>query len=154
MRRFIAEACARIRACGDALWTSGLPSDADDERLAQWLTEDADAVPAPELDAQALQRLARAQPGLRLVDVREAYEQHFVVPARRLPAVRCETVPLSRLPQAAPAWLALPAETPLVFICRSGRRSAQAAAALRRLGRAQAFSLAGGLALWPAPAKR
>ena len=37
----------------------------------------------------------------------------------------------------------------ILVYCRSGNRSAQAARALRRLGHPQAFSLAGGLALWP-----
>jgi cysteine desulfurase len=57
-------------------------------------------------------------------------------------------VPLSALPNALPGWLQLPAEVPVLFYCRSGNRSAQAARALRRLGHARAFSLAGGLALW------
>jgi len=42
----------------------------------------------------------------------------------------------------------MPARTPVVFYCRSGNRSAQAANALRRLGHDQSWSLAGGLALW------
>jgi rhodanese-related sulfurtransferase len=33
-----------------------------------------------------------------------------------------------------------------VFVCRSGNRSARAALCLQRLGHAQAWSLAGGLA--------
>jgi rhodanese-related sulfurtransferase len=36
---------------------------------------------------------------------------------------------------------------PLVFFCRSGNRSTRAAQCLRRLGYAQAYDLAGGLAL-------
>ena len=55
---------------------------------------------------------------------------------------------LSQLLQALPDWLALPASTPVVFFCRSGNRSAQAAGALRRLGHDNAWSLAGGVALW------
>jgi rhodanese-related sulfurtransferase len=58
-------------------------------------------------------------------------------------------VALSGLPNALARWTALPAETPVVFFCRSGNRSAQAAQALRRLGHEQAWSLSGGLALWP-----
>jgi cysteine sulfinate desulfinase/cysteine desulfurase-like protein/glyoxylase-like metal-dependent hydrolase (beta-lactamase superfamily II)/rhodanese-related sulfurtransferase len=106
----------------------------------------ADAV---ELGAPALRALLAAHPGLRLVDVREPYEQCLgLMPA--LPG-RCvlEAVPLGVLPDALPGWLALPAGTPVVFFCRSGNRSAQAARALRRLGCTQAWSLAGGLALWP-----
>jgi cysteine desulfurase len=103
----------------------------------------------PELDGAALRRLLQAHPDLRLVDVRESYEQRLSeAPALGL-AVRQQAVPLSALPGALPDWLALPAGTPLLFFCRSGNRSAQAARALRRLGRSQAWSLAGGLALWP-----
>jgi rhodanese-related sulfurtransferase len=61
-------------------------------------------------------------------------------------------VPLSTLPAALPGWLALPPETPVLFWCHSGRRSLQAAQALRRQGRAQAWSLAGGLSAWPVQA--
>jgi rhodanese-related sulfurtransferase len=106
-----------------------------------------------QLTAEALRDLGAASAGpqaLHLVDVREPYEQHLgAAPALAGAACR-ETVPLSELPNALPAWLALPQDTPLLFVCRSGTRSAQAAQALRRLGHTQAFSLAGGLALWPA----
>jgi len=95
-----------------------------------------------------LARLGDAQAPL-LIDVREAYEARV---DGRDDALASESVPLSTLINALPRWTALPAETPLVFICRSGNRSAQAARALRRLGHAQAWSLAGGLALWPAAA--
>lgn len=80
--------------------------------------------------------------------MREPYEQRLGQPGV-LDAARREAVPLSRLLNALPDWLALPGETPILFFCRSGNRSAQAARALRRLGHAQAWSLAGGLALWP-----
>jgi rhodanese-related sulfurtransferase len=43
-------------------------------------------------------------------------------------------------------WLATPGR-PLVFICRSGNRSAKAALCLQRLGHAQAWTVTGGLAL-------
>jgi cysteine desulfurase len=99
------------------------------------------------LPPQQLPALLAAQPGLQLVDVREPYEQRlgqapdFGTPARAMP--------LSMLLDALPDWLALPPDTPLLFYCRSGNRSSQAAEALRRLGRSQSWSLAGGLALWP-----
>ena len=100
-----------------------------------------------ELDVAGLQALLGegAHPKPVLVDVREAYE------ARLSPneALAPEAVPLSALINALPRWRALPADTPVVFFCRSGNRSAQAARALRRLGHAQSWSLAGGLALWP-----
>jgi cysteine desulfurase len=106
-----------------------------------------------ELSMAALAQLTREHPGLLLVDVREPYEQRLgQAPELGVPVQR-EAVALSGLPNALARWLALPAETPVVFFCRSGNRSAQAAQALRRLGHEQAWSLSGGLALWPrAPA--
>lgn len=102
-----------------------------------------------ELSLAALSQLAGEQPGLLLVDVREPYEQRLgQAPELALP-VRHEAVALSGLPNALARWIALPAGTPVVFFCRSGNRSAQAAQALRRLGHEQAWSLGGGLALWP-----
>ncbi|CAM4029468.1 aminotransferase class V-fold PLP-dependent enzyme [Roseateles saccharophilus] len=102
-----------------------------------------------ELCLAALSQLTREHPGLVLVDVREPYEQRLGQ-APELEAEVCrEAVALSGLPNALARWLALPAETPVVFFCRSGNRSSQAAQALRRLGHAQAWSLGGGLALWP-----
>lgn len=102
-----------------------------------------------ELAPEALRGLLREHSGLLLVDVREPYEQRL---GQALPLgaeVRREAVALSGLPNALARWLALPAETPVVFFCRSGNRSGQAALALRRLGHEQAWSLSGGLALWP-----
>jgi cysteine sulfinate desulfinase/cysteine desulfurase-like protein/glyoxylase-like metal-dependent hydrolase (beta-lactamase superfamily II)/rhodanese-related sulfurtransferase len=109
---------------------------------------DADAATrARELGPTALRRLLDAHPDLLLVDVREAWEQRLG-PGLALAQGRQQAVPLSALLQALPAWLALPSTTPVLFYCRSGNRSAQAANALRRLGHDQAWSLAGGLALW------
>lgn len=88
-----------------------------------------------------------------LVDVREPYEE------RMSPMADCwqsaassavlERVPLSVLVNQLPRWQALPEDVRLVFCCRSGNRSAQAARALRRLGHARSYSLAGGFALLP-----
>ncbi|TDP60473.1 aminotransferase class V-fold PLP-dependent enzyme [Roseateles toxinivorans] len=102
-----------------------------------------------QLAPAALPALLRAHPDLLLVDVREPYEQGLSQTPQLGPAVRCQAVPLSRLVNALPGWLALPPGTRVLFFCRSGNRSSQAAKALRRLGHGQAWSLAGGLALWP-----
>lgn len=101
------------------------------------------------LPADRLLALMGAAPAPVLVDVREATEQQMG--GLRLPGAgaSAEQVPLPELLNALPRWLRLPAGTPVVFYCRSGNRSAQAARALRRLGHANAWSLAGGLALWP-----
>lgn len=103
-----------------------------------------DATAGIEITPLSLRRALRAGPQPLLVDVRETYEA--LLGSAKLPA--SERVPLSELANALPRWAALPAGTPVVFFCRTGNRSAQAARALRRMGRAQAWSLAGGLALW------
>jgi cysteine desulfurase len=102
-----------------------------------------------ELATGAFQALLAAEPAPLLVDVREAYEQRLGQVPDTGGTARLQAVPLSSLLNALPGWLALPEQAPLVFVCRSGARSAVAARALRRLGRRQAFSLAGGIALWP-----
>ncbi|MBI3349809.1 MAG: aminotransferase class V-fold PLP-dependent enzyme [Burkholderiales bacterium] len=107
------------------------------------------ALVASELSLAALTQMTRQHPGLLLVDVREPYEQRLGQAPELGVTVQREAVALSGLPNALARWTALPAETPVVFFCRSGNRSAQAARALRRLGHEQAWSLSGGLALWP-----
>ncbi|MBS0451150.1 MAG: aminotransferase class V-fold PLP-dependent enzyme [Proteobacteria bacterium] len=100
-------------------------------------------LPAAELLAQ----VSAGQPPV-LIDVREPFESRIGAAV----SLDAQVVPLSGLINALPRLTQLPAEASLVFVCRSGNRSAQAARALRRLGHAQAWSLAGGLALWPAQA--
>lgn len=133
-----------------------LPARDDDERFARTLRSERAAATgvtkaSRELGVDALQAMLRAHPDLLLVDVREPYEQRLSQwPDLGVP-VKTQAVPLSGLLDALPGWLALPPEVPVLFFCRSGNRSAQAARALHRLGHAQAWSLAGGLALWPRP---
>jgi len=107
--------------------------------------------------AQAVQQLqpARLNDFLRthadalLVDVREAGELEAGV--ARLHGREAQALPLSRLAEHLGHLLAAP-QRPLVFVCRSGNRSARAALCLQRLGHPQAWSLAGGLALALSPA--
>lgn len=106
------------------------------------------AAAAVELNASAAAALARSRTDLLLVDVREPYEQHLSEPIELGTPVRRQSAPLSAILNALAGWLALPEATPVLFYCRSGNRSAQAARALRRLGHGQSWSLAGGLALW------
>lgn len=98
--------------------------------------------------AEVLAQMSAGQAPM-LVDVREPFESRMGMAGGALDA---QALPLSALINALPGLTRLPAETQLIFVCRSGNRSAQAARALRRLGHAQAWSLAGGLALWPAKA--
>jgi cysteine desulfurase len=102
-----------------------------------------------DVDAAAFRAVVEARPDVVLVDVREPYEERMGTAPEFRARGHGMAVPLSDLPGALPGFMALPAETPVLFYCRSGNRSAQAARALRRLGHAQTWSLAGGLALWP-----
>ncbi|MEO8280393.1 MAG: aminotransferase class V-fold PLP-dependent enzyme, partial [Ideonella sp.] len=167
---FIEQACERIRSCAESLRRHGHGAAVDGLHAAPLtLQTAADLETTPingdlqtgavtdastcEVSPAALHALLLACPATRLVDVREPFEAVLggeLVGLPRLPASQRQQVPLSELSQALDGWLALPADSPVVFFCRSGQRSAKAAVALRRLGHAQAWSLAGGLALWPA----
>ncbi len=73
-----------------------------------------------------------------LLDVREPHEWHagHAEPARHIPL------------SALPARLAdLPGGRPVVTVCRSGMRSARAAALLARHGH-EVYNLAGGMTAW------
>jgi cysteine sulfinate desulfinase/cysteine desulfurase-like protein/rhodanese-related sulfurtransferase len=96
------------------------------------------------LDREGVERFLQTHPNALLVDVREVAESaagKAVVGGRDA----C-SIPMSRLAEHA-AWFLRAESRPLVFICRSGNRSARAAQALHRAGYAQAWHLAGGLAL-------
>jgi cysteine sulfinate desulfinase/cysteine desulfurase-like protein/rhodanese-related sulfurtransferase len=104
------------------------------------------SAPFLQLPGAQLQQFADMHPDAILVDVREPYEQ-FLSHTPELAGMAMEAVPLSRILNAIPGWLA--DQRPLLFFCRSGNRSRQAAQALARLGHHQAWTLAGGLALLP-----
>lgn len=99
-----------------------------------------------ELNATQLADFLHRHPQTQVVDVREPYEQ-LLSQTPRLSDWALQAMPLSRLVNGLPAWLADP-QRPLVFFCRSGNRSSQAVQCLRRLGHANSYTLAGGLALW------
>jgi cysteine sulfinate desulfinase/cysteine desulfurase-like protein/rhodanese-related sulfurtransferase len=102
------------------------------------------AAEALQMQPEGLDAFLRAHPDALLVDVREAFEAE--AGEARLNGRAAHAVPLSRLAEHLGHFLAAP-RRPLVFVCRSGNRSARAALCLQRLGHAQAWSLAGGLAL-------
>ena len=85
---------------------------------------------------RAAELLARGD--LELIDVREPYERE----AGHIPGSR--HVELGRLAECADT---LPSDRPLVFQCRVGGRSAQAAFAFRRAG-FDAHNLDGGIVAW------
>jgi rhodanese-related sulfurtransferase len=138
--RFIDAACARILRCGDALRTA-----APAAIVAAPALEPSGALPAFTLAPEALAEFLLAHPDACLIDVREAVE-HAVAGEHLWHGRRADNVPLARVPQQAAEWLR-GARQPLVFFCRSGNRSAQAAAHMHRLGYHNAWHLAGGMAL-------
>ncbi|KQV49788.1 aminotransferase class V-fold PLP-dependent enzyme [Massilia sp. Root335] len=97
-----------------------------------------------QLHPEALDGFLRRHEDALLVDVREGFEA--AAGAMALHGRAAHNVPLSRLAEHVAAWLSEPAR-PVVFVCRSGNRSAKAAQCLRRAGHAQAWTLVGGLAL-------
>jgi len=99
--------------------------------------------PETELDAAALASWLADHPDALVVDVRCARE--FSVGALDLHGRAALNVPLARLTEHASHWLGTDAR-PLLFVCRSGARSARAARTLRGLGHQRAWSLAGGFA--------
>ncbi len=80
-------------------------------------------------------------PSFVLIDCREAEEHAYChIPGDVL-------VPLSRFVAAIEPALPAP-EVPVVVYCHHGMRSAQAAGFLRSKGRANVFSLRGGIEAW------
>jgi len=80
---------------------------------------------------------------VQIVDVREHTEFNGAlghVPGARL-------VPLGSLPARAPEFSK---ERPIVTVCRSGARSAQASILLRKAGFEKVANLAGGMLRWRA----
>lgn len=78
---------------------------------------------------------------VHLVDVREPHE--LVGELGKIAGV--EAVPLARVEAACDAW---PREGELVLVCRSGRRSANAAMALAARGFRRVMNLEGGMLAW------
>jgi len=77
----------------------------------------------------------------RIVDVREPDE--FTGDLGHIP--EAELVPLGRLGAVARAW---PKDAELVVVCRSGGRSARAAAELTRAGFTRVHNMLGGMLRW------
>jgi sulfur dioxygenase len=91
-----------------------------------------------EIKPDALEECARK---LQLVDVRE--EDEFVGPLGHIRHAR--SIPLSALPQRTGE---LAKDRPIVTVCRSGARSAQAAVLLQKAGFVDVANLAGGMIRW------
>jgi cysteine sulfinate desulfinase/cysteine desulfurase-like protein/rhodanese-related sulfurtransferase len=141
---FIDEACARIRCCGAAMQSASRNAK---RAAAECVVMDSGECAGEDdmhLSHGALGEFLRAHPDALVVDVREPAEH--AVAAVVLHGREVCNVPLSRLAEHAPRWLH-GERCPLVFICRSGNRSARAARYLRRIGYVQAWHMSGGLAL-------
>lgn len=103
-----------------------------------------------ECEASMVADLLRRHPDLVVVDVRDLVEHELSpLPDFGVSERPC-AAPLDKLVNRLPGWLRPGAQVPLLLVCRSGNRSAIAARALARLGHRACYSLAGGLALWPA----
>ncbi|RNF28507.1 hypothetical protein NM04_22855 [Massilia aurea] len=135
------QACERIARCGAAL-AMPAPAPAAVTTAAQ---PDAALEAGMELDAIAARGWLAAHPDAIVVDVRDARE-HSVAGQVELHGRMALNVPLASVAEHAAAWLGADAR-PLLFVCRSGARSARAARTLRALGHPRACSLAGGFAL-------
>jgi rhodanese-related sulfurtransferase len=83
------------------------------------------------------EELAVAKPRPRIIDVRESSE--YTGELGHIPGA--ELVPLATVERAARDWAR---DEPLVVVCRSGARSAKAAATLVQLGFSSVFNLEGG----------
>lgn len=79
--------------------------------------------------------------GVQVIDVRDSVE--FADPLGRVPGARL--VPLAALAEAADQ---LDRQRPVVTVCRSGTRSAQAAVLLQKSGFGRVANLAGGMLRW------
>lgn len=84
--------------------------------------------------------------GFRLIDVREPHE--YTGPLGHIPGA--ELVPLGTVMAQAAQWKK---DEALLFICKVGGRSANAAQALHRLGFTKTMNLVGGMMAWNAAGK-
>lgn len=87
------------------------------------------------------QEVLEAAKELILIDVREISEYNGELGH----APNSELMVLSSLPAKIKS---LPKDKPIVFICRSGGRSAQAAAFAKSEGYTQVYNMTGGMLLW------
>lgn len=90
-------------------------------------------------EVSPLEAQERIAAGAQLIDVREPDEWRAV----RIPGTRL--IPLDELPRHLSE---LDPQREYILVCRSGNRSAYAAALLQRAGFRQVLNLAGGIIAW------
>lgn len=95
----------------------------------------------PQIEDVTPQEVLTATKDLKLIDVRETSE--YSGELGHVP--NTELIVLSTLPAKIKD---LPKDKPIVFICRSGGRSAQATAYAKSEGFSQVYNLIGGMLLW------
>jgi cysteine sulfinate desulfinase/cysteine desulfurase-like protein/rhodanese-related sulfurtransferase len=138
----IKAACTAIRHCGQ-IWRSFPLKSA--QAPAELIAQEAPLPPDLDLSWEALEPFLLLYPHARLLDVREPHE----VAAGALATMgerTAEHVPLSALAKWC-TQLGAQLDTPIVLVCRSGNRSAQAARHLVASGARLVRHLPGGLAL-------
>lgn len=141
---WIARACARLRHCGQALALGSVAAQEPPDTLPA-VAADETAFHDPAAQVHDMQQFLAQHPDARLVDVREAHERLAGGPLR-LCGRATDHAALSQLTHHVEPWLSQQS-VPLVFVCRSGARSARAAGLLRRMGHSNVWHLPGGLAL-------
>lgn len=95
------------------------------------------------LQPTELTAFAAAEPGVQLLDVREAWElQRSRI---SLPGVQVLEIPMHLVPLRLPD---IRREQPVVCICHHGARSAQVVAYLQQQGFERAYNLSGGIDAW------
>jgi len=136
----IAAACDAILRCGAALAVSARAAGTALQNESPSREQGALALQWAELES-----FMTAHPGAVLVDVREAAEH--AVGSRIEYAGKCAVnAPLGALPEVASQWMVAGA-TPVVFFCRSGNRSLQAAQWLSARGHPAVRHVHGGVAM-------
>jgi cysteine desulfurase len=152
-------AAQALRRCGAIAVQTGLlaKGDAPDHAavintMAVESTAAAPATAPRHLDWAGLAGYLQSHPQAQLVDVREAHE-YLAAGGLVVDGQSADNAPLSELQQRLGTWLAQ-RQRPVVFVCRSGKRSLQAALALQGQGHPQVLHVAGGLALRPTPTTR
>jgi rhodanese-related sulfurtransferase len=152
----VAHAAHALRRCGAIAAQTGLRAHADTPpraatptNLPPASTPLAHRAAPGQLDWAELAAFFQSHPQAQWVDVREAHE-YLASGGLQLGEQAADNVPLSELSQRCGAWLAH-SQRPVVFVCRSGKRSWQAALALQRQGHPLVLHVAGGLAQRPIP---
>lgn len=89
----------------------------------------------------APEEVSKMRSGVHLIDVRGADE--FVGELGHVAG--SELIVLNTIPEKIETF---PKDEPIVFICRSGGRSARATAYAKELGFSQVYNMRGGMLLW------